>query len=129
MAIVTMKRLRLLAMREDREELLHTLQRLGCVELSEPTPQAGGEQEEALLDSLSAPDTQALAQAQTRRQEAERAMEILRHYGIKGLGFLTPRPQTSQEELTGPEAAARQDRAVADVLERERQVHALQAQQ
>ena len=129
MAIVTMKRLRLLAMREDREELLHTLQRLGCVELSEPTPQAGGEQEEVLLDSLSAPDTQALAQAQTRRQEAERAMEILRHYGIKGRGFLTPRPQTSQEELTGPEAAARQDRAVADVLERERQVHALQAQQ
>ena len=37
MAIVTMKRLRLLAMGEDREALLDALQRLGCVEVSEPT--------------------------------------------------------------------------------------------
>ena len=33
MAIIKMKRLRLLALRSDREELLHTLQRLGCVEI------------------------------------------------------------------------------------------------
>ena len=37
MAIVTMKRLRLLAMGEDRAALLDDLQRLGCVEVSEPT--------------------------------------------------------------------------------------------
>ena len=36
MAIVKMKRLRLLGMRPDREELLSTLQRLGCVEVNEP---------------------------------------------------------------------------------------------
>ena len=41
MAIIKMKRLRLLALRSDREELLHTLQRLGCVEISEP-PEADG---------------------------------------------------------------------------------------
>ena len=76
MAIVTMKRLRLLAMREDREALLDDLQRLGCVEVSEPT--LDGREEESgaveLLSHLTPPDAQALSQAQTRRQEAERAM-------------------------------------------------------
>ena len=78
MAIVTMKRLRLLAMRENREALLDDLQRLGCVEVSEPT--LDGREEESgaveLLSHLTPPDAQALSQAQTRRQEAERAMGI-----------------------------------------------------
>ena len=34
MAIIKMKRLHLLALRSDREELLHTLQRMGCVEVT-----------------------------------------------------------------------------------------------
>ena len=130
MAIVTMKRLRLLAMREDREALLDDLQRLGCVEVSEPT--LDGREEESgaveLLSHLTPPDAQALSQAQTRRQEAERAMGILKHYGAKGRGLLTPRPQTSKEELCSPQAAARQDQAVAGVLAEERQVNALLAQ-
>ena len=75
MAIVTMKRLRLLAMGEDREALLDDLQRLGCVEVSEPTLDGREESGAAeLLSRLTPPDTQALSQAQTRRQEAERAM-------------------------------------------------------
>ena len=95
MAIVTMKRLRLLAMGEEREALLDDLQRLGCVEVSEPTLDGREESGAAeLLSRLTPPDTQALSQAQTRRQEAERAMGILKHYGAKGRGFLTPRPQT-----------------------------------
>lgn len=36
MAIVKMKRLRLLAMHTEREELLQRLQTLGCVEVDEP---------------------------------------------------------------------------------------------
>ena len=41
MTIVKMKRLRLLAMRGDREGLLRALQTLGCVELQEPSYGAG----------------------------------------------------------------------------------------
>jgi len=41
MAIIKMKRLHLLALRSDREELLHTLQRMGCVEISEPAEADG----------------------------------------------------------------------------------------
>ena len=36
MAIVKMKRLRLMGLRSDREELLRLLQGMGCVELREP---------------------------------------------------------------------------------------------
>ena len=40
MAIVKMKRLRLAAMSRDREELLTLLQRMGCVEIDEPSSAA-----------------------------------------------------------------------------------------
>ena len=74
MAIVKMKRLRLLAMTEDREKLLGTLQKLGCVEVCELTAQAWSADTKTaeLLDQLTAPDSQALSMAQTRRQEAPR---------------------------------------------------------
>ena len=132
MAIVKMKRLRLLAMTEDREELLRALQGLGCVELSEPTPGAPAEGEDPerarmVLESLAPPDARALSEAQTRRQEAERAIGILKHYGAKGRGFLAPRPQTTREDLCRRTAEEEQDRAVAQVLEGERQVSALTA--
>ena len=37
MAIVKMKHLRLVAMGSDREDLLHLLQSMGCVEIDEPS--------------------------------------------------------------------------------------------
>ena len=37
MAIVKMKKLRVMAMAEQRDELLQELRHLGCVEISEPT--------------------------------------------------------------------------------------------
>ena len=40
MAIVKMKRLRLMGMRSERESLLHLLQKLGCVEVDEPATRA-----------------------------------------------------------------------------------------
>ncbi len=133
MAIVKMKRLGLLAMREDREAILHALQGLGCVEISEPTLGPQGDEDaapaEQLLASLSSPDTRALADAQARHHDAQRAMEVLRHDGAKGRGFLSPKPGARRDELYAPQAMAQQDKAVADVLEADRQVTALLAQQ
>lgn len=37
MAIVKMKKLRVMAMAADQERLLHQLQHLGCVEISQPS--------------------------------------------------------------------------------------------
>ena len=132
MAIVEMRQLRLLAMAEDRQALLQLLQGLGCVEVTDLTlasPGEGGSEDAAahLLARMAPPDSQALAGAQTRRQEAERAIQVLTRWGGKGRGFLTPKPQISREELFRPEARARQDGAVARVLEEEEEAAALQA--
>ena len=43
MAIVKMKRIRLLALAEDREALLSGLLHVGCVQVSEPTEDLAGE--------------------------------------------------------------------------------------
>lgn len=132
MAIVKMKQLKLLAMLEDREKILHALQGLGCVEISEPAPELQDDAEQTsaqLISGLSSPDTHALSQAQARQHDAQRAMDILRHYGAKGRGFLSPKPRTSREELYAPQATAQQDKAVAEVLEADKKISSLLAQQ
>ena len=106
MAIIKMKRLHLLALRSDREELLHTLQRMGCVEISEPAeadgrsdaPPGDWEGLTAVLE-LRTPDGSALTQVQEEKQSAERALSVLSRCGAKGRGMLTPRPQLTEEEL------------------------------
>ena len=73
MAIVKMKRLRLLAMRTDREELLRRLQALGCVEVDEP--------EIDLADpdwsALTRPDGDGLARAREASARLTGALAIL----------------------------------------------------
>lgn len=49
MAIEKMKRIRVIAMAEDRERLLYRLQRMGCVEITEPTGQLADPKWSALL--------------------------------------------------------------------------------
>ena len=41
MSIVRMKRMRLLALRDDKQAIMHRLMRLGCVEISEPDARLG----------------------------------------------------------------------------------------
>ena len=65
MAIVKMKRLRLAAMKQDREELLRLLQRMGCVEIDEPDV----DRSDPEWAALSSPDGTALARAMERRGE------------------------------------------------------------
>ena len=60
MAIVAMNRLRLAAMAEDREALLKTLQRTGCVEITAAESEADGNGASA----FARPDVTALAAAQ-----------------------------------------------------------------
>ena len=136
MAIIKMKRLHLLALRSDREELLHTLQRMGCVEISEPAeadgrsdaPPGDWEGLTAVLE-LRTPDGSALTQVQEEKQSAERALSVLSRCGAKGRGMLTPRPQLTDEELFEPAACAAGTRAVEAVLQKDREAALLQAEQ
>lgn len=56
MSIVKMKRLRLIGMRSEREEMLRLLQHMGCVEIDEPSDW----RDDPDWASLTRPDTAAL---------------------------------------------------------------------
>ena len=87
MAIVKMKRIRLIALAEDRDALLSSLLHVGCVEISEPElPQ--GEADEPLL-------------------HRDKALAALRKYAPQKGGLLTPRPLVGEGELLDREALGR----------------------
>lgn len=74
MAIVKMKRLRLLGMQSDRDRLFHALQELGCVEVSEPSIDLTDPQWAALAK----PEGHDLAQAKEQNILLANALEILK---------------------------------------------------
>ena len=104
MAIVKMKRLRLAAMQQDRDELLALLQRMGCVEIDEPSVDEG---------QLRSPEGEGLSLAREGRTNAERALEVLRKYAPEKKGMLTPRPELTVEQLLNTEQGAAAEQAEA----------------
>ena len=122
MAIVKMKRLRLLAMGSDRERLLRLLQDLGCVEVDQAElNQEGASPEllEQLRDKVSRPDGRGLAQAREGQTQAQRALEVLRREAPAKGGFLSPKPTVSRDELFDGQAAREARRAAEEINELE----------
>lgn len=122
MAIVKMKRLRLVGLRSDQEALLRLLQRLGCVEISQRP-----EDDEAMA-SLSPPDGAALNEARNNAAGLQTALEILRKYVKSKGGLLTPLPTISQQELFDDGVYAEGLDCARRVNEASRQIAALQAE-
>lgn len=122
MSIVKMKHLRLMGLRQDREELLRLLQRMGCVEIDEPDV----DRSDPEWAQLTGPDGAALARALERRGEGERALSALKRYAPEKGG---QRPVLTEEELFDPGQLERGEQAIRQVLDTERSIAALQAQQ
>jgi len=120
MSIVKMKHLRLMGLRQDREELLRLLQRMGCVEIDEPDV----DRSDPDWAALSSSDGAALARAMERRGEAERALAALKRYAPEKGG---QRAALTEEELFDPDRLAQGEQAVQTVLETERTLAALRA--
>ena len=95
MAIVKMKRLRLISMVSDRDELLRLLQSMGCVELSEPSLA----EDDPLKAALSRPEYTGFAAAREEQTEAERALLILKRHAPEKGSFLQPKPGLHEGEL------------------------------
>ncbi len=95
MAIVKMKRLRLYAMRSQKEELLLALQKLGAVELREPTDTMNTPGAEALLhrERDSAPELR------TDYTALLQSLRLLDRYAPVKTPLLAPKPEIGQEEL------------------------------
>ena len=126
MSIVKMKRLRLIGMQDQRPDMLRLLQHLGCVEIDEPGDRSGDPDWAA----LTRPDTGALNRARDARASVENALKTLKKYGPKQKGgLLTPRPVITEAELfdNGAYQAALAD--AGHLVELERQISSLYAEQ
>ena len=93
MAIVKMKKLKLLVASPQREQLLRELMLLGCVEVSEPSTAL---QEETFLSRVDAPE---LIQFRTEHTSLSNAIALLNRYVPAKSGLLSPMPEVSTEEL------------------------------
>ncbi len=116
MAIVKMKRLRLAAMDGDRQELLRLLQRMGCVEVTEP-PAEGSD---PALASLTRKTAEGLSAAREEQSAAERALAVLKRAAPAKGSFLSPKPTLDEAALfdSGAAQAARDEAEEINGLER-----------
>ncbi len=99
MAIVKMKKLRLMAVRSARDELLRELLRHGCVEVSEPAEL----QDEAFASLLRREDGGLMA-ARSRQQALQQALDILNRYAPAKSSLLSPKPEVAGEKLLDEES-------------------------
>ncbi len=123
MAIVKMKRLRLLGLLRDREALLADLQRLGCLEIRQP--ELSGE--ETAWAGVTRPDLDGLTAARERQEKFTAALDTLKKYAPKKGGLLQPRPALTEGELLDQEVWRRAEKAAEDINAASRQMAAWQA--
>ena len=125
MAIVKMKRLRLLGMQSDRDSLFRHLQKLGCVEISEPAID--------LTDpdwaALAKPEGRGLAGAREQSNLLNNALETLKNYAPAKGGLFAKRPELSDSELFDEAAYADGLATARSILEGEKAVAALVTEQ
>ena len=101
MAIVKMKKLRVIAMADHREELLQGLLKLGCVEISEPDDKLADPAWAALLKR----GTSALAETRTELADVNTALAAIKRYGQVKDGLFIQRKAVSEEEFLSAESA------------------------
>ena len=122
MAIVKMKRLRLLALTRDRDALLAALLHDGCVEVSEPS--------QALMEEAGflKREPAALAQAKDAQGELTAAIKTLNRWAAqKKGGLFSPREEMSEGELLDQGALNAALTLARDLNERAKMVGALAA--
>ena len=95
MAILKMKKLRLIAVRSNKEELLRELIRHGCVEISELEGELHGTDIEALVHRESSD----VASLKSRHTTLTHAIDLLDHYAPKKGKLLSAKPELDDRVL------------------------------
>ena len=119
MAIVTMKKLRLLAPRSRKEELLRELIRHGCVEVSEPS-----ELQREELSALLRRESSAVMSCRARQQSLLNALRVLNTYAPARTPLLSAKPLVEADVLLNGDqleqelTAAEQIRDYSDRIKR-----------
>ena len=107
-----MKKLRLLAVRDRKEELLKELMRCGCVEITELEPKLAGTEAEGLVR----PESSEFSALKSRHSSLVHAVELLDRYAPKKTKLLSAKPELEGRVLlddTGLAGALR----IAEALE------------
>ncbi len=125
MAIVKMKHLRLVGMRQDRQDLLYRLQRMGCVEIDEPRV----DRCDPAWVAVETPDETALVRARQRREQGERALAVLKRYAPGKRGRPGDKPALSRRELFDEQSVVQGEQAADAVMNAERELAALRTRQ
>ena len=103
MAMVKMKKLRVMAMADSREALMKGLLHLGCVEISEP--------DGYLADPAWAPllrrETSRLTETRSEITDVNTALAAIKRYGQVKEGMLTQRPAVSEQEFLSADTVER----------------------
>ena len=125
MAIVRMKKLRLVVLRQQRDGLMEALLRLGCVEIRQP--------EELLSDPEIAGvlrrERGSVSDVRTKLSALQSAVKILDQYAPARKKLLSARPRVSQSEFLDGEAL-RADLVLAEELnDREAGIRRIQAEE
>ena len=110
MAIVKMKRLRVIALAEQRDQLLSRLLHVGCVEITEPEAQLTDSEWTALLNR----DTGAQGAVKAEVNAVNSVMAALDKYAPVKSGLFTVRSDISEADFFDD---ARRDRALATAQE------------
>ena len=108
MAIVKMKKLRVIAPRDQRDELMRQLLRLGCVEVREPEGMLADPEAAALLR----PERAGLTAARNQEAEVNAALKVLDQYAPEKKKLLSPRPEVTEADFLD-ERALEEDLALA----------------
>ena len=123
MAIVKMKKLRVIAMAAHREELLRQLQRLGCVEIREP--ESAVEDWSGLLER----ESSRLAETRAALTDVNTALAAVKKYADVREGLFPQRRAVTQTEFLSSEAACRAKAAGSRVSELVQALSQLQAEE
>ncbi len=95
MSIVKMKKLRLIALRDQRDGLSRALMQLGCLQVREPEELLSCEKTAALLR----PEKAGLSAGRAKLSVLQSAVKILAQYAPEKKKLLSARPQVTQREF------------------------------
>lgn len=125
MSIVKMKRLRLLGLRSDRDQLFHLLQKQGCVEINEPSFDPDDPDQAALVKF----DRRGLSSAREKNSLLNNALIILKKYAPAKDGLFRARPVLSEDELFDDALYTAGLDAARAILDTERGITSMTAEQ
>lgn len=111
MAIVKMKKLRLIALRQQRDELMESLLRLGCIEVRPPDELLSDPETAALLRR----ERGSVAEARARLGTIQSAVKVLDHYAPAKKKLLSARPEVCESDFLDGEELLR-DAERAEIL-------------